>query len=346
MKIYIYDPGHVHGNISKKDGLRVHDEYYNRFIRVFCQRYRTYDPHSADYFFVPVNLIRCQFNKKNSDPKAFVEDLEYLGKKRHLLLATGDFGQRKKSRWESMAPGRAYPHIFDWLDDRFILLCFESTVDLMRQDIAIFPYLHSRSFLKDRVNTAFCGLLRERNILYSFVGAMSYPQLPQTHIRGGRMYEIAGEGSDFFVGGIGDAKKKFGVTIRDRRVIQKSVFTLCPAGYGRWTFRVFEALSYGSIPVIISDGYVKPFPELIKWDEITLTIPEADLKDVPALLRSFPRRRIKAMQESIKACAHLFSEQGLYAMLEWRLERDLAPSKVENNLFTQPNSWDVASPVA
>lgn len=143
------------------------------------------------------------------------------------------------------------------------------------------------------------------------------------------MYEIAGEGIDFIVGGVREAKKQFGIAFRDWRIIQNSVFTLCPAGFGRWTFRLTQALSYGSIPVVISDGYVKPFPELIKWDEISLTVPEADLRTVPALLRSFPRSRIKEIQENIKACAHLFSEQGLYAMLQWRLERDRASSNVD-----------------
>ena len=327
MKIYIYDLAHELKATADKDILRVHDWYFERFVRGFCQKFRTDDPRGADYFFLPVNIIKFQFQNEYEVLKNYVDSLEHLDKKRHLLFATGDFGQRCKSSWESMAPGRAYQQIYDWLDDRFILLCFESTNDLMTQDIAMFPYVHSRGFLKDRIISIFLRLSRNRDLLYSFVGAMSYPQLPESHIRGGRMFEIAGEGHDYFVGSVREAKTRFGAAFSDWRVIQRSVFTLCPAGFGRWTFRPFQALSYGSIPVMISDGYVKPFPELIRWDEISITVPESDLQSVPGLLRSFPDSKIKAMQESIKACAHLFSEQGLYAMLERRLERDLGAVK-------------------
>jgi len=41
-------------------------------------------------------------------------------------------------------------------------------------------------------------------------------------------------------------------------ILYRSVFTLCPRGYGVTSFRVCEALQYGSIPVIISDTKYEP----------------------------------------------------------------------------------------
>lgn len=41
-------------------------------------------------------------------------------------------------------------------------------------------------------------------------------------------------------------------------IIGKSVFTLCPRGYGQTSFRIQEALQYGSIPVYISDDFIFP----------------------------------------------------------------------------------------
>lgn len=40
-------------------------------------------------------------------------------------------------------------------------------------------------------------------------------------------------------------------------VLSTSVFTLCPRGYGQTSFRICEALQYGSIPVYISDEYIE-----------------------------------------------------------------------------------------
>lgn len=43
------------------------------------------------------------------------------------------------------------------------------------------------------------------------------------------------------------------------RIISESWFTLCPRGYGANSFRICEAMQYGSIPVYISDEFIVPF---------------------------------------------------------------------------------------
>lgn len=50
-------------------------------------------------------------------------------------------------------------------------------------------------------------------------------------------------------------------------VLARSVFALCPRGYGKSSFRIAEAIQYGAIPVYVSDEFVLPyndeFPGLI-----------------------------------------------------------------------------------
>lgn len=41
-------------------------------------------------------------------------------------------------------------------------------------------------------------------------------------------------------------------------ILSRSVFTLCPRGYGPTSFRIKEAMQYGSIPVYISDSFIHP----------------------------------------------------------------------------------------
>jgi hypothetical protein len=43
------------------------------------------------------------------------------------------------------------------------------------------------------------------------------------------------------------------------RIISESYFTLAPRGYGINSFRISEALQYGSVPVYISDEFLFPF---------------------------------------------------------------------------------------
>jgi hypothetical protein len=47
------------------------------------------------------------------------------------------------------------------------------------------------------------------------------------------------------------------------RIMHESIFTLCPRGYGLNSFRIAEALQYGSIPVYISDDFIFPFSHLV-----------------------------------------------------------------------------------
>jgi hypothetical protein len=50
-------------------------------------------------------------------------------------------------------------------------------------------------------------------------------------------------------------------------IMARSVFALCPRGYGKSSFRIAEAIQYGAIPVYVSDEFVMPyndeFPGLI-----------------------------------------------------------------------------------
>lgn len=50
-------------------------------------------------------------------------------------------------------------------------------------------------------------------------------------------------------------------------IMARSVFALCPRGYGKSSFRIVEAIQYGAIPVYVSDEFVLPynneFPGLI-----------------------------------------------------------------------------------
>lgn len=46
-------------------------------------------------------------------------------------------------------------------------------------------------------------------------------------------------------------------------ILARSVFALCPRGYGRSSFRIAEAIHYGAIPVYVSDEFVLPYNKSI-----------------------------------------------------------------------------------
>src|SRR6476646_2140675 len=81
------------------------------------------------------------------------------------------------------------------------------------------------------------------------------------------------------------------------RIIANSVFTLSPRGFGPTSFRIQEALQYGSIPVYISDEWV--IPHNIPFTDYGVLIDAADAHRVHEILMSIPPEEIKRKQEAI-----------------------------------------------
>ena len=72
-----------------------------------------------------------------------------------------------------------------------------------------------------------------------------------------------------------------------KQSIAMTLFALCPKGglgKGGFSFRVFEAIQSGSIPVILVDSLCYPMTEMIPWDKICVRIPESKAEDIPYIL--------------------------------------------------------------
>ncbi|MEB3171230.1 MAG: exostosin family protein [Synechococcaceae cyanobacterium] len=81
--------------------------------------------------------------------------------------------------------------------------------------------------------------------------------------------------------------------------LRQSCFALCPAGAGPNSIRLWEALGFGAIPVILADALALPGPAAL-WRQATLRVPErqeavAALPEQLERLRGEPER-LAAMQ--------------------------------------------------
>jgi len=75
----------------------------------------------------------------------------------------------------------------------------------------------------------------------------------------------------------------------------KSKFTLCPRGYGKTSFRMFECMQVGSIPIYIYDDDWRPFKEIADWSEFSVSIHQSELGNLKDILDSFSDVQIKLM---------------------------------------------------
>ena len=83
------------------------------------------------------------------------------------------------------------------------------------------------------------------------------------------------------------------------RTLQQSVFALCPSGSGPNSIRLWEALGYGTIPVILAESLALPGDPAL-WHQAALVVPEtpAAVAGLPAQLESLRAdpTRLQAMQ--------------------------------------------------
>ena len=69
-------------------------------------------------------------------------------------------------------------------------------------------------------------------------------------------------------------------------ITRRSKFTLCPRGYGVTSFRLYEAMQLGSVPVYIYDTPHLPFSDLIDWKKICVLIHTSQVDELDNILRS------------------------------------------------------------
>jgi len=309
LKIYIYK---LDKKYIRTFDLPMVSETFFSIYYFFKNNCFTKNYAEADFFFVPLNLV--QFQYKSMDPKSILNELKYfnLNKKNHILCALGDCLPRsKKSHYV-----KSVISTYDWLDN-FILLALESTRDLIEeQDIGIIPI----NTLTDKVffNT------NKRIFLYSFLGETEHKFLPDYHVR--RKISLLIKKEDILIESKLSNKLrvkllKYYKTNNDYELVARnSIFTLCPAGYGSWTYRFFQSIIWGSIPVLFSDNYIKPFKNFIDYDSFTITLPEKDILNVDKILRRISEKDIEKLQFNLRENLKYFSKKIFFKMLTESLE--------------------------
>lgn len=100
----------------------------------------------------------------------------------------------------------------------------------------------------------------------------------------------------------GQEKEKNSIQVDDvvryNEVISDSIFSLCPAGAGPNTLRLWESLAIGSIPVILSDKHELPGPNENYWSKAVIRVSEDDIDKLDAILRRISLKELNAMQEN------------------------------------------------
>ncbi len=69
-------------------------------------------------------------------------------------------------------------------------------------------------------------------------------------------------------------------------IVNNSIFSLCPRGTSPTSFRLYEALEMGSIPIYISDEFWLPFKDYINWEEFCILVKPDSIDKIPFIVDS------------------------------------------------------------
>lgn len=146
----------------------------------------------------------------------------------------------------------------------------------------------------------------ERNILANFVGAETHPIRKE-------IFKLKGQPNLYISSGKHSLESFC-------HILATSIFTLCPRGYGATSFRICEAIQYGSIPVYISDKFI--FPHNIDFNNYGVVI--KDVKDIERVLNEMTEKEVEYKQEMIKhAYANYFTFEANKKLIEDDLRKSV-----------------------
>jgi hypothetical protein len=145
----------------------------------------------------------------------------------------------------------------------------------------------------------------EKDIFASFVGSVTDPSTGWGKIAHDirmKMLEALVDNKDYVL-----KPKKWSDNIEEDKkdlflnTTARSKFTLCPRGYGATSFRLYEAMQLGSVPVYI---YFQrphlPFINDLNWHDICVLVDFDDIDNLDNILKSISEEKYNFMLEKIK----------------------------------------------
>lgn len=80
--------------------------------------------------------------------------------------------------------------------------------------------------------------------------------------------------------------------------MERSIFSLCPRGYGATSFRICESLQQGSIPIYVYDKDWSPWIDEFDFNEIGLKIHESQIDEIPNMINSLTEEDLNRLRKN------------------------------------------------
>lgn len=239
------------------------------------------NPKQADWFFVPRDLGPYQRKVGLGETTQMLRRLPHWNthEKRHFIFMHSD----------------------NWLPLGVQCVIFRQSCHRTQKDVRTvsfppnvddFQELAYASFRDLPYNITFVGHLYAHTCRIR--ACQSIASRPDAFISAFRYHWGAYENTD-----IGHKRRKIFI-----EGLRKSKFCLAPRGGGLHSFRFFETMSAGRIPIIIADDYELPFENIIDYSQCSFSIPESEAGNLNEHLNnwlSIPIDRLKEYADCARA---------------------------------------------
>lgn len=132
-----------------------------------------------------------------------------------------------------------------------------------------------------------------RDLFASFIGMPTHPCRR-------RLLAVADRDPRFVVRGTDDIARTAGEFLD---LMRRSTFALCPRGHGRTSFRLYEALQLGAIPVYVFDDLWLPYTEELNWRRLAVLVHADELAFLPEILDAVTPQTVAAMRAAMRDTA-------------------------------------------
>jgi hypothetical protein len=135
-----------------------------------------------------------------------------------------------------------------------------------------------------------------RPILASFQGVNSHPVRQSLHgISNGQSIMVN------FVDRVRHVGKIDAVSLKGdneyEKLLLNSTFAFVPRGDALFSYRLLEVMSFGCIPIILSDGWTLLFDRTVRWEKFCLQLHAEAIPQIPQILSSLTSGDIQARQQ-------------------------------------------------
>lgn len=121
-----------------------------------------------------------------------------------------------------------------------------------------------------------------KDIFASFIGSKTHP------IRN-KILELYSDHVDWIVTDMNYENKTF------CDVLSRSVFAICPRGFGLTSFRICEALEQGSVPIYISDQWISPFN--LDFNSYGVLVHSSEISQLDQILASITPEQLESKRK-------------------------------------------------